>query len=341
VIVLAIMIIVNQREWDNHMGSSYVPPKPKLLSRQYKKMKPLYSKLIDEIIHILNESLDEKNLKISGMEGRIKDINSIYQKAIKNEITGNVFEKINDIAGIRIICLYRSDLRILEEIIRSKLDVIDAKIIHNRTDFTFGYMSDHYTVRILSSFSGERYDSIKKLKCEIQVRTIAMHVWATISHDLDYKQEVDIPSHLKNDFYALSGIVYVADSLFEQFRNARQESIGKLLRNIKEDKFNLKDEMNLDTLRAFLHWKFPDRATDEPFAVSQLLYTLAREKINNFKELNRLIDENVQWLIDKENSQPKSSLITAEGKVQLVPFKYTALGVMRVILIEKMRIGVF
>jgi putative GTP pyrophosphokinase len=324
------------------MNPLYVPPKSKLLNRQYKRMKPLYSQLVEEVTYILKEAIHEKNLKISGMESRIKGFNSIYQKAIKKEITGNVFEKINDIAGIRIICLYRSDLRTLEEIIRNKLDVIDAKVIHDRTDFAFGYMSDHYTVRIPSSFSGERYNSIKKLKCEIQARTIAMHAWATISHNLEYKQEVDIPSSLKNDFYALSGIVYIADSLFEQFRKSRQESIGKLFRNVKEDKFNLKNEMNLDTLIAFLHWKFPDRAIDEPFAVSQLLYTLVeRAKINNFKKLNRLIDENIQWLIDKENSQPKSPLITAEGKVELVPFKYTALGVMRVILIDKMQMGSF
>jgi putative GTP pyrophosphokinase len=323
--------------------SPYIPPDSKMLYRQYKKMKPAYAQLLEEVTYIIKESMPKKNLKISGMESRIKEFDSTYQKAIRKKITGNVFEQIDDIAGIRIICLYRSDLRILEEIIRSKLDVIDANVVHDRSDFAFGYMSDHYIVRIPSSFSGDRYNSIKKLKCEIQARTIAMHAWATISHNLDYKQEVDIPSHLKNDFYALSGIMYVADSLFEQFRTARKESVERLTRNVKEkNKFNLKNEVNLDTLKAYLHWKFPDRAIDEPFAISQLLSVLIwRAKISNFKDLNRVIDENIQWVIDKENSEPKSPLITAGGKVEFVPFRYTALGVMRVILIDKMKMGIF
>jgi len=90
----------------------------------------------------------------------------------------------------------------------------------------------HACISLPNHFRGSRYDPIKSLKCEIQVRTASMHAWATVSHHLDYKQEADIPSELKDDFYALSGVFYIADSLFEQFREARAGSIRRLKRTM-------------------------------------------------------------------------------------------------------------
>ena len=58
----------------------------------------------------------------------------------------------------------------------------------------FGYMDDHYIVRLPKECKGPRYNDIKPLKCEIQVRTISMDAWDAVSHHLDYKQKIDIPS---------------------------------------------------------------------------------------------------------------------------------------------------
>ena len=61
-----------------------------------------------------------------------------------------------------------------------------------------------------AEYSGPRYDNIAVLPFEIQVRTIAMDAWANVSHHLDYKSDKDVPAELRKDFYALSGLFYLA-----------------------------------------------------------------------------------------------------------------------------------
>ena len=54
---------------------------------------------------------------------------------------------------------------------------------------------------------------------EIQVRTIAQDAWASVSYHLDYKKEETIPVELRRDFYALSGLFYIADQHFKILRD--------------------------------------------------------------------------------------------------------------------------
>jgi len=254
-------------------------------------------------------------------------------KSLERSLLTVFLKKIEDIAGVRIICPYRSDLKTIEGIIDRHFQVLEKKLVQDRADITFGYMSDHYTVMLPKTCSGARYDSIKTLKGEIQARTISMHAWATVSHHLDYKQDVDIPSNLKKDFYGLSGIFYVADSLFEQFRIARSSALEPVVANAKKDEFDLKTEMNLDTMPAYLGWKLPDRkhAVDSQ-SISHLLGDLARSKINNYFQLSKVIDDNISWLKEYEiNSPPVESRIV-DGKPEFVKIRYMDVGVIRVIL---------
>lgn len=312
------------------MSSAFVPPDKGELERVYNEKAPLYKQLADEVHYILCKNLPKNQIAISSIEPRLKEFDSFYEKIKRKEYKGNVFEKVEDIAGVRILCAYRSDLDKIEEMIREKFTVVKANIMHKRTDLVFGYMSDHYLVQLPRHYRGERYDAIKSLKCEIQVRTVAMHAWATVSHQLDYKQEIDIPSDLKNDFYALSGIFYIADSLFEQFKSAREKSMQKLSESIEQRGFNLDDEVNLDTMTAYLSWKFPDRKVGSRNAVSMLLSEMKRKGIIGFHELNKIIDVNLEWFIQLENKYPP---LGEENRGVL----YNAVGVPRLIIRERVR----
>jgi putative GTP pyrophosphokinase len=103
-------------------------------------------------------------------------------------------------------------------------------------------MSVHHIVRFGSKHKGERYDNIKNIPFEIQVRTIAMDAWANISHYLDYKTEQDIPTELKRDFHALSGMFYVADKHFQLFfeqRSKKQKAIAEVFeKGSKKNKYD-------------------------------------------------------------------------------------------------------
>src|SRR5260370_35528939 len=102
----------------------------------------------------------------------------------------------------------------------------------------------HYIAQIPERYKGPRYDKLSSLKFEIQLRTLAMHSWAVISHYIDYKGDWDVPAHLKRSLNALSGLFYVADEQFEQFYIARMQAKTVA----KENAAQGASEINLDTL---------------------------------------------------------------------------------------------
>jgi ppGpp synthetase/RelA/SpoT-type nucleotidyltranferase len=309
--------------------------------RQYEQRRPLYQQLAEEVVYILRKALSEKSVETSDIVFRIKDFESFYGKILRKEFTEDIFNLIEDVAGVRIICLYRPDLGNIENIIREKFDVTKAELLRDRSIGQFGYMSDHYIVKLPPSYKGERYDAVKSLRCEIQVRTIAMHAWASVAHHLDYKQEFDIPSNLKSDFYALSGVFQIADSLFEQFRKAREESVNVLMKKTLGEKFDLSAEMNLDTMFAYLCWKFPDRETSDMMDVSNMLSILRKAKISNYKELDKIIDLNMKWLLASEKEDPPHVMkVESEGEKKKIVHKrgkFRPIGVIRMILRERLK----
>src|SRR5947208_10717429 len=102
-----------------------------------------------------------------------------------------------------------------------------------------------------SEYKGPRYDAISGMPFEVQVRTILMDAWANVSHYLDYKGEADVPKPLRRDFYALSGLFYVADSHFEMFFKSSKDSRKQMAKLASESQSELTEQdINLDSLTA-------------------------------------------------------------------------------------------
>src|SRR5882724_7674996 len=118
---------------------------------------------------------------------------------------------------------------------------------------SFGYFSVHFICKIRANYIGPRYDGLKDQNFEIQVRTISMDAWANISHYLDYKSDTDIPKDLKKDFFALSGLFYVADTHFEMFFKNKKEQAKKTKKELDS---NLDIAINLESLDAYLKKRF-------------------------------------------------------------------------------------
>jgi putative GTP pyrophosphokinase len=232
------------------------------LKEKYDELKNCYEDLCDEVIYTLKKALQTNDVKIHSMfprETKIKTFESFFGKVVTKGILQNEFDAIEDIAGVRVICLYRADLRNIENVISESFELLESDTSRTRTEAPFGYSSDHYIVKFGKSCSGPRYDNIKELKCEIQVRTILMDAWATVSHHVDYKQEIDIPKELRTDFNALAGLFYVADTHFEIFKKGVQEARERLTETVQLGEFDLSQEINLDSLQTYMKWKFPER----------------------------------------------------------------------------------
>lgn len=138
---------------------------------------------------------------IASISTRLKRTASITDKLNRRNLhfsLESVEKNINDVAGIRVICSYIDDIYIIADALLSQDDValISQKdyIAHPKPN---GYRSLHLIVSIPVYFA----DRKKEMKVEVQIRTIAMDFWASLEHQLKYKQELpnqqDIIAQLK------------------------------------------------------------------------------------------------------------------------------------------------
>jgi hypothetical protein len=176
-------------------------------------------------------------------------------------------------------------------------------------------------------YVGPRYDHIANMPFEIQVRTIAMDAWANVSHYLEYKSETDVPSDLRRDFYALSGLFYVADKHFEMFFRSRAASREQLAEAFAASKPPLDQEINLDSLAEYLANKFSDRKHVESRDLSELISELSDIGVRRIAEVDREVDRGLAAFEIYEQEHPPLYV----GSGGLRRGKYSDLGVVRVI----------
>ena len=139
--------------------------------------------LNDEFVHI------HKYNPIEYIKSRIKTPESIVKKLKRDGYEStieNMRNYINDIAGIRIVCSFTSDIYRLAEMIgkQNDLTVICVKD-YIKNPKVSGYKSFHMHVTVPIFLS----DRVVNTKVEIQIRTIAMDFWANIEHKTKYKTE--------------------------------------------------------------------------------------------------------------------------------------------------------
>lgn len=263
------------------------------LEREFKDRAGTYRSLQKEALFTLKKRLGRAKIKYHSVTARVKDPDSLFRKAQRKQ-AGNPFEEINDIVGLRVVCLFISDLaRICEEMREVFQIVREDNKLEDRNVSSFGYMSVHFVATMKKEYTGPRYEDIAGLKFEIQARTIAMDAWANISHHLDYKSETDIPDDLKRDFYALSGLFYVVDKHFEMFYTARKKSFDDMSRFFKraDPESRAAQAVNRDSLVAYLRVKLRDRKPAEDDAdYSRLVGGLLQAGYGTIGDLERILD---------------------------------------------------
>lgn len=128
---------------------------------------------------------------IETIKTRLKSMESIVGKLQRKHLpmdAATIERELNDIAGVRVICPFISDIYMLADCLLEQDDItfIQRKdyIKHPKEN---GYRSLHLIVEIPIFLQGEK----RPMKVEIQFRTIAMDFWASLEHRLRYKKELD------------------------------------------------------------------------------------------------------------------------------------------------------
>ena len=294
------------------------------LKRDYNLKVSRFDQLKDEAEYILSNAIKSAKIKIHSILGRVKEFDSFLKK-VEMKVADNPFEDINDLVGMRVVCLFRSDILKIGDIIRKEFLIIaeDNKIDGYEVS-SFGYQSVHFIVKIKPDYFGPRYNSIKDIQFEIQVRTVSMDAWAIISHYLDYKTDKDVPLNLRKDFYALSGLFYVADTHFELFFQSGMESKEISEKRIAKEGISQDEELNLDTFRAYVKNKIKDHEiTKDDKGYSELLNELLNANYKTIREIDDKVNGGWNAFIEYEKNHPPHS---EAGR------KYNAIGVIRALM---------
>lgn len=176
------------------------------------------NELLVKFNHIINEHRNAGIYSpIEQVDGRVKRISSILEKAQKKKIPiEEIDEKIEDIAGIRIICQFVEDIDKVVELIKKRNDMeIKSEKDYIKNIKPSGYRSYH----IIVYYDVQTLNGNKKIQVEIQIRTLAMNFWATIEHSLQYKYRHNMPEHIRKRLSAASEAIIQLDKEMSLVRN--------------------------------------------------------------------------------------------------------------------------
>ena len=197
----------------------------------WKEVQLVYNSALKEIgtkLEILNDEFQHVHQynPIEHIKSRIKSPESIVKKLKKHGYESsiqNMVKYVNDIAGIRVICSFTSDIYRIAEMISNQSDIKVLSIKdYIKNPKPSGYKSYHMLVTVPIFLS----DRIVDAKVEIQIRTVAMDFWASLEHKIHYKFEGNAPEHIKTELVECARLVSNLDARMLSLNEEVQELAG-------------------------------------------------------------------------------------------------------------------
>ena len=189
----------------------------------YGKVQYLYEAGIDFVrgrLEALNNEFRVRHSHnpIHHIQSRVKTPQSISRKLKKSGIPvsmTNAKKNLRDIAGVRVICSFQSDIYMLADALLKQDDITLLKrkdyIAHPKEN---GYRSLHLIVQIPIYL----HDQKKLMKVEVQFRTISMDWWASLEHKIRYKKDVIITPEIEKELRECAEISDVLDRRMEMIQ---------------------------------------------------------------------------------------------------------------------------
>ncbi|MBE6666649.1 MAG: GTP pyrophosphokinase family protein [Ruminococcaceae bacterium] len=225
----------DSKEYWNRLFLSALPlPKKEIkgwiksYAAPYKELMAYYKCAMMEVetkFRVLNEelSLEYDRNPIETIKTRLKSVESIGDKlsTLNVPITVSSIEKnLHDVAGVRVICGFPSDIYTLADAFLKQDDITLIK----KKDYIAnpkpnGYRSLHLIVEIPIF----QHDEKRPMKVEVQFRTISMDWWASLEHKMSYKKDVIVSEDITDELRECAEAAAILDYRMEQI----QKKIGK------------------------------------------------------------------------------------------------------------------
>ena len=202
--------------------------------QEFMALQQLYDAGIKEVRTKLEILDDEFKIKhdhnpIHHMEYRLKSVNSILGKLEKRGLEvslDSIVTNLTDIAGVRVICNYVSDVYKIADLLIKQSDIkLIAKKDYIKHPKENGYRSLHLVVEV-PIFLAEK---VQPTTVEIQIRTIAMDFWASLEHHLRYKADNEVTDGVRDELIecakTISNLDYKMQGIHEELNKPKKKVI--------------------------------------------------------------------------------------------------------------------
>jgi len=197
-------------------------------SREFAKRMSYYKCAMLEVetrFHVLNEEyvLEHGRAPVNSIKSRLKTLPSLREKLERKHIPFDVDtleQQINDIAGVRVICSFPEDVYTMANafLAMDDIEVLQRKDYISNPKHN-GYRSLHLIVAIPVHLA----EGKRMTKVEIQLRTIAMDFWASLEHQLRYKQDNEFTEEMAAELYECAQLSAALDIRMDNLRKSVQE----------------------------------------------------------------------------------------------------------------------
>ncbi|WP_296320213.1 GTP pyrophosphokinase family protein [Treponema sp. UBA3813] len=188
---------------------------------EFQQIMMIYESAIKQIetkLDILNKEnkVSGRRNPIETVKSRIKSPQSIASKLEKKKLPvtfDSMVNNLQDIAGVRVICPYISDIYSVRDMLLKQPDITlleEKDYIRQPKDS--GYRSLHVVIEIPVYLS----ESTHNVKVEIQLRTIAMDFWASLEHELRYKTNTKVPESVRRELFRVAETIAMTDREMEE-----------------------------------------------------------------------------------------------------------------------------
>ena len=172
---------------------------------------------------VLNEqfSLQHERNPIESIKTRLKSFGSIREKLERKGLpltTQSIWDNLNDVAGIRVVCSFLDDIHMLAYCLISQDDIklIEIKD-YIKNPKSNGYRSLHLIVEVPIFL----LDDKRFVRAEVQLRTINMNSWAKLEHRMIYKKNLseEILSLTRDELQECAEMSHQLDMKMQAIRN--------------------------------------------------------------------------------------------------------------------------
>jgi len=277
------------------MGKQRENPSLKEFAVEYQKLQFSLNRFSKELSRQIHELLRNQNIVLGfPIQDRVKSWSSIEEKIERLSFKAGSIADLQDLVGLRIILLFSRDVQRTCELVTKKFNVIRQYDTQERLgEDRFGYSSIHFVIKPPEQWLAvPTMVEMCDLVAELQVRTVAQHIWSEASQTFQYKQETNVPVPIRRSIARISAILEIVDLEFDRVLQHRDEYREGIMAT------DTNEPLNVDVLEKTLDDLLPPENKSEKERYSELFEKLTHHGIRDQASLRTLVNKHLQTVLE-------------------------------------------